>query len=297
MTGPQSHLALARLLAAAAWADGHADEDEVNAVKRFLLRFRFSPDDIRSVSLLLEAPVPRTEAERLAQEFVESVRSEADRHALLAHLTELFEADGKVTSEESEFLRSVQDLVESQPILDVLLARVRGLLSPAVFKPGRDRRGLADVLRSRLQGRVREKLRELSAEAAQDVDRLNYAALFGAMLQKVALADGTLSPEESARVAEALRARFGFADDEVSTIVATLETQVSREIDLQRLAAEFNRLSDQEGRVQLVRALFTVAAADREIRDEEVDEMRRIADLLWVDRREFNEIRLSFVRR
>ena len=48
--------------------------------------------------------------------------------------------------------------------------------------------------------------------------------------------------------------------------------------------------------VSLVRALFLVATADHKVEREEVDEIRRIADYLWIDRRTFNDIRLTFVK-
>jgi uncharacterized tellurite resistance protein B-like protein len=40
-----------------------------------------------------------------------------------------------------------------------------------------------------------------------------------------------------------------------------------------------------------------VAAADGTVSDDEVEEIRRIADYLWIDRREFNDIRLAYVKR
>ncbi len=297
MTARSTHTKLAKLLAAAAWADGRLDQGEVTAIKQFMLRLKLDADDAKEVTVLLANPVPRSEAEALTTSFLESVGSEADKRLLLEELEALAQVDGKVRDEEAAFLRTVREMVETHSVVDLVLERVKGLFSwGGSRRTGRRDSDLAEMLRNRVQDRVRERLTALSAEAAEDAMRLNRAALFGALLHKIAYADGVLAAEESERVGSVLATTFGYADDEIATIRATLEEEVGDGSDLQRLCAEFARVSEESERINLIRALFLVAAADHQVSPEEVEEIRRIADFLWVHRREFNDIRLAFVK-
>lgn len=287
-----TRLALAKVLVAAAWADGHVDPQEMNAVKAFMTRVGLSEDDVREVSALLQSPIPESEAERLTLAFLDTLPSGAERHELLDELERLVAADGSVSEEETRFLAAVRDTVDTRSIVDVVLGRVRGLVG-GLFGGDHGRpSSLADLLRARLQDRVRERLRDLSRESERDAETLNRAALFGAILQKVAYADGVLSDAELDALARELRDRFGFSEWEVTTITDVVGTQVTEDVDVRRLVAEYNRLTEGPTRTKLLEALFHVAYAEDGASEAEIDEIRRIADFLWIDRRTFNDIRL-----
>ncbi len=289
--GRETHLALAKVLAAAAWADGRVEVDEVNVVKAFMLRVRLGADDTAEVMHLLDDPVTRTEAEELTRAFLASVSSDTEKRLLYDELYELFAADGEVSEDEERFLRTVKEALETHTVVDMLLDRVRSVFSWSRGK--RESASLADVLRSRLQTRVRESLASLASETDRDAARLNRATLFGAILQKVAVADGAVDAPERARIIQLLGDRFGFGTEELATIEAVLAEQVTGDVDERRLAAEFNRVSDGGERRQLLWAMFHVATADGRLDASEVDGIRRIADFLWIDRRTFNDVRLE----
>lgn len=297
MSSRAKHLALAKLLAAAAWADGHVDATEANALKAFMVRAGLEEDAVREVMLLLDSPVPESEAEALTAAFLEELPAGVERAALLGEIEKLLAADGTVTDEEARFLATVRDAADTRSVVDVVLGRVRGVVGGLFGGGSRTPSSLADVLRSRVQDRVRARLEELSREATVDAETLNRAALFGAILQKVARADGTVTDKELAALGEVLRRRFDYTDLEAETITSVVAEQVTDDVDLRRLVAEFNRIADDAARTELLEALFIVAAAEGGVAAAEVEEIRRTADFLWIDRRTFNEIRLRHTPR
>ena len=88
------------------------------------------------------------------------------------------------------------------------------------------------------------------------------------------------------------RAKTPSTPDDPSQGVLTGIGKVTADVDVRRLVAEFNRLADDDARSELLDALFVVAYSEKGADDSEIDEIRRIADFLWIDRRTFNEVRL-----
>lgn len=288
-------VALARVLAAAAWADGRVDPEEANAIKAYMLRAGFDEASMHEVSDLLVSPIPQSQAEELVREFLATMTRDADLQELHDEVEALLRADGEMTDEEERFLAELREALESHSVVDVVLDKMRGLFSFAMgsLRPPR-RSSAADALRSRVQERVRTRLSGDDADRG-DAPELDRAALFGALLQKVAVADGHLDEAETRHIEALLSGRGDFSDAEVATIVAALTDEVTPELDLQRLSAELNRVTEHDDRIRLLEALFAVAAADGDVAAAELDTARRIADFLWIDRRTFHEVRLRVV--
>jgi uncharacterized tellurite resistance protein B-like protein len=65
----------------------------------------------------------------------------------------------------------------------------------------------------------------------------------------------------------------------------------NRETDLQKICAEYCRISTMDERLEIVDALFAVAGADGTISKDEVERIRKIADLLWISNPEYLSVR------
>jgi len=280
------HLALARVLAAAAWADGRVEPEEVNIIKTFMLRAKLSPDDVADVSVRLESPISQSEADELTREFLAQVPSGADRQKLFGDVQDILEADGELGEDEKAFLDSLRQALEGQGVVDGVLGKIRGFFSRAARH---DRSTLAEELRTRLQDRVRDSL----DHAPTDDERFDRAVLFGGLLHAVARADGTVDTSEVEQIRSILVGRGDLPDDELHTVTDVVGAQITADVDEQRLAGAFNRVSDEPDRRRLVEALFAVAMADGELDERELERVRRISDYLWIDRRTFNDIRLA----
>ena len=66
----EQRVALLKVLAAAAWADGRLDPEEVNRIKELMLRYGLEDDRIREIDEILQAPVSYTRCEEFTRELM-----------------------------------------------------------------------------------------------------------------------------------------------------------------------------------------------------------------------------------
>jgi len=90
-------ITLAKLLIAAAWADGELKNEEINALKDLL----FSLEDVTGeewahLEIYMDTPVCTEERDKLLGEVLDQIRSEEDKKLVMGTLENLFQADGVV---------------------------------------------------------------------------------------------------------------------------------------------------------------------------------------------------------
>src|SRR6188474_438077 len=101
---------LARVLAAAGWADKTLTSAEIENLKDLLFQFQRSVIDPREDAMFemyIKSPVDAAERERLVEELRETVWSEEDKVAVSSALKEMATADGEVTDEEQALLDQI----------------------------------------------------------------------------------------------------------------------------------------------------------------------------------------------
>ena len=101
MAKPNLILTLAKVIIAAAWADGSVSHDEINCLKDLLFRI---PDlnarDWATLEIYIDSPIEPEERERLLEDLQIALRSQSDKKLALSALDELISADGEITEEE-----------------------------------------------------------------------------------------------------------------------------------------------------------------------------------------------------
>ena len=291
----QRQIALLKVLAAAAWADGRLEREEVNRIKEHMLRFSLNPEELREVETLLAAPVSYTRCEELTRELLGLLHTKSDREDVRREIETLLGADGVVTNEEREVLESLSRVMEAMTQVDQVLVRMSGVFR-RVFggrKPGHPPGDIAIYLKNS----VLQRLDDLSRGAwreTQDADSLNRHTLFGAVLGSVAAAEGGITTSEADRIREILETRLGWTPPLLDWTVQAVREAASERLDRQALLSEFNRVADAEERSELLDAAFAVAAADGTLNNTELEELRLISNYLWLSPREFNQIRLRW---
>src|SRR5215471_18032731 len=108
----ERQVALLKVLAAAAWADGRLDNEEVNRIKDRMLAFAPNPEQLRDVESLLAAPVSYTRCEELTRDLLGQLHSMSDRLSVLQEIESLLAADGVVSNEERELLESLRGVMD-----------------------------------------------------------------------------------------------------------------------------------------------------------------------------------------
>ncbi len=135
----------------------------------------------------------------------------------------------------------------------------------------------------------------------QEIDRLEpaegrYIAAFAFVLSRVANADLEISEEEIRRMEEVVRDVGGLDEAQAVLVVQIAKSQqlLLGGTENYLVTREFNKISSYEQKEQLLHCLFEVSAADDEISMVEENEVRKIAEEMQFDHRQFSEIRSQY---
>ena len=101
--------ALAKVIIAAAWADGSLSPDEVISVKHLLLLVRdLTAVQWQTLEIYLDSPVDEAERARLVDELKAITRTPETRQAVFESLDDVIRADGNVSPQEEQVLAQVK---------------------------------------------------------------------------------------------------------------------------------------------------------------------------------------------
>ena len=138
--------------------------------------------------------------------------------------------------------------------------------------------------------RIVGKLEQLPPERAR------YVAAFAYLLSRVAHADLDISGEETGAMEGIVRELTDMPEEQAILVVqvAKMQSRLIGHTENFQVAREFRGISEKQERLDLLRCLFAVSAADDEISGVEEQEIRKIADELALTHAEFVAARLEF---
>jgi tellurite resistance protein len=121
MSEKELMLTLAKVIIAAAWADGELRLVEVNSLKEMLLWSRcgrqreldINQREWATLEMYIDAPVDAAEREQLVQQLQAALRTPKDREMAISALTDIIQADGTVTAEEQAAIDEIKATLES----------------------------------------------------------------------------------------------------------------------------------------------------------------------------------------
>lgn len=289
----ERQIALLKVLAAASWADGRLEDAESEHLRKRMLAANLTPDEMAPVEALIEAPVSYSRCEDLTRELLTMLRTTEERQEVLSEVEALLRADGEFKGEEREVLDSLKGVMEAMGTVDTFMGRIT-----SVFRVAFSRKGGSDPgeLTRFLKNAVIHRLHELSGGAWRqeiDADSLNRYTLFGAVLGRVADLDGVITDEELDRIRGLLSEQFALKAPLLDWVVQAVREASSAGADRQGLLSEYNRISGMNERRELLKAAFAVASLSG-ISADEARELRTLSNFLWIDPRDFNEIRQHF---
>lgn len=282
-------MALAKVLIAAAWADGHLAEDEVNYVKRMLLRLpgagtgpegQLTSQEWAELDIYLYAPVGADERARLVDELAAQLSGPRDREVALRMLEEILSADRVVTPEERTALDDIRAALNT---VDLGLINRIGRLFKAPLRSGSSANKpnrellLEDFLNNRVYFAVRQRLHlESDADLGIDADEARTLSLAGALMAHIIHIDECVRPEERDTLERILRDVWGISEPAAALVAEVALSEVTRGMDIFQLTSSFAERVPVEQRRRLIDALFAVAAADGTLSGSESSEISRI---------------------
>lgn len=299
-------LTFAKVIIAAAWADGRMTLDEINSLKDLLFRLpqsgkqqgvELTADEWALLDMYIQTPVGPDERARLIAELGAAMRNPRDRQFVFDALDELVQADGSVSDDERAVVDEIKRALEAVDLgLIAQLGRVvRGPVqrrTDAVANAPNREQFFNDFIKNKVYYGVRQKLNAAGDAALVPDDQLRKLSLAGGLMAIVARVNRVVSDDEFAAIVRALEQRWG-ATHAAATLVAEVATSdFATDLDFYRLTREFFTLTSHDERTRFLDALFDVAEADGPLSLAENDEIRRIVQGLNMTQQNFIEAKL-----
>ncbi len=122
---------------------------------------------------------------------------------------------------------------------------------------------------------------------------LTARLVLGALLSIVAKADGKVTPAEEDAKRAILQRRGYKTKEEQDEIFKSVRQVLSEGLDWESFTREINQTCDYSERVKIIQDLFALAWADHELSHQELEAIRKIAGLMWIDHKDFINAKLS----
>ena len=105
-------LCLAKVMIAAAWADGEVQPEEVDCLKKFILDMPGIDEDVwLHLDIYMSMPIDEDERLQLVEDLSMVVRSTEDEVFVLKALEMVFQADGVVSQEEFRTIEQIKNML------------------------------------------------------------------------------------------------------------------------------------------------------------------------------------------
>lgn len=258
---------LAKVLIAAAWADGRLANEELNALKDFLFGIpEIGPGDWKKLMVYLESPVAAEETRQLVDDLLLEVRGTKDRQLVLDMLGQLAAADGRVCSEEEAFIASVERALDAakRGILGRLRQRVGRALRREPADGGVTER--EEQIGDYINNEVYHYLTHAKKRAATirlpeaDVRRMCLAAGLTAW---VLHSDLVIDDEDRAALERSLVEDWGVTSGEAATVAEAACEKIVRGVDFTRLCRTYYEAATPDEALALTRSLEAIAGRAR----------------------------------
>lgn len=125
-------------------------------------------------------------------------------------------------------------------------------------------------------------IRRLTDPAPERLPDADARLALGALLVRLARADGDYSAEEERRILRILKTRYALSDADAAELRADCETMESEAPDTVRFTRAIKDAVSYEDREAVIEALWEIALADGQRDDEEDALMRMVAPMLGV---------------
>jgi uncharacterized tellurite resistance protein B-like protein len=293
-------MALAKVVIAAAWADGNLAPDEVNSLKNMLAEagqtvgggeITLTMQDWAELDIYLYSPVGPEERRRLVEELAAIMRGPKDRALAYAALDQLMSADRVTTDEERAVAAEIRASLERADAgpLGAFGHLLRRGLNVKAAGPNREQH-LEEFLNNRVYYAVRVRLGKTPEEdLGIPADEARKLALAGGILATLARVDASVADVERERIVAALEHGWGINRERAVLVAEAAIEESKANLDPYVLTYAFAQSASVEERVRFLDALFAVAAADGGISSEESAEISRITQAIRLEQRHFVE--------
>lgn len=277
---------LAKLVIAAAWADGEIQNEELNALKDLLFHLpEITGEEYAELETYMENRVGPEERDRLLQKVLAGIRSDNDRKLVVETITKLVEADGTVTDEEAALLESVKAAVQKRNagFFPSLAKMISGALKTRTAKTGPVRElRVSDYIKNTIYFQLSSELKNREAALNLPEEKVRKLCLASGLMAKVAWVDSEISGEERQAIKRELKNNWNLNEEESQLILDMSISRVTKGLDHFRVCRGFFEATTPTERVDFLKCLFHVANACGKTSHTEILEIQKIANSIKV---------------
>lgn len=301
-------VALAKVLIAAAWADGELVTEEVNIMKDLLFQLphaegnnsmAYTAVEWAEIEMYIDSPVSEAERVRLIEDLREQLETPQDKAVVLQALDELVRADGYISPEDEAVVGEIRQAIDAVDFgffaqLGRLLVGPRNRRSEALADAPNRELYYDEFIHNKVYYGVRRRL-DLGEGVPIDLDdsRLRQLSAVGGLMARVAQVDLAVTEGEVETMVDMLRQYWGLTQAEAVFVVEVAISEISPEMDLLRLVRELYSSVQPEQVMVFLDLLFAVAAADGYVSTDEADAIYEISRSLGLPHKAFIDAKLK----
>jgi uncharacterized tellurite resistance protein B-like protein len=295
-------MALAKVMIAAAWADGNVSIEEMNSLKDLLFQLpEMTASDWAELDIYIETPVGDAERARLVADLQASLKSSQDKDMALIMIDELVEADGEISAEEQASVDEIKTAIKDANV--GVLGSMGNFLGSSVNRrsktvidaPNRELY-LDDYVKNKVYYSVSRRLELEETEIDIPERELRRLSLAGGLMARVAYVDHEVQEGEFDSMVSAIKGNWELTDLQAALVAETAVSAITKGLDYYRLSRRFFESTTGDERLHFLDALFAVADGDEGVSYEEIEEIRTIATVLKMTHKQFIDAKLKIPR-
>ena len=292
---------LAKLLVAAAWADGELQNEEINSLKDLLFNLEnVTGDEWSHLEIYMDSPVSSQEREELLWEVLEKIQSEEDKELVVTTLEKLFQADGVVTEEEKAVLEEIKEGVSDVNINIGVLARLAEMIKATVTERGQTYKSAAqresqvdDYIENTIYYRLKSESEKKGIKIELPEQKVRQLCLAAGLLARISAVDSDISDQEKRTIKEVLSTQWHLSEQEAEIVTQISCDRTLQGLDYFRLSRGFFDCTTIDERRNFIKCLFKIANASEKTSYDETEEIRKISKSLKLTHKDFIEAKLT----
>ncbi len=290
---------LAKLLIAAAWADGELQNEEINALKDLLFNLEdVSGDEWSQLEIYMDSPVSSEEREELLWTVLEKIKSEEEKELVVGTLEKLFQADGIVTEEEQAVLEEIKEGVAGVNI--GVLARLSKMIKATVTERGETYKAAAqresqidDYIENNVYYQLKSESEKKGIKIELPEQKVRQLCLAAGLLARISAVDSDISDQERRTIKDVLSTQWHLSEQEAEIVTQISCDRTLQGLDYFRLSRGFFECTTLDERRNFIKCLFKIANASNKTSYDETEEIRRISNSLKLTHKDFIEAKLT----
>ena len=295
-------MALAKVMIAAAWADGAVSIEEMNNLKDLLFQLpEMTASDWADLDIYIETPVGDAERARLVEDLQASLKTSQDKDLALTMIDELVEADGEISADEQTSVDEIKKAVREANVgalgsMGNFLGNSVKRRSKAISSAPNRELYLDDYVKNKVYYSVSRRLELEDTAINIPENELRRLSLAGGLMARVAYVDHEIQQGEFDSMVSAIKGNWELTDVEAALVAETAVSTITKGLDYYRLSRRFFESTTEDERVHFIDALFAVADGDSGVSYEEIEEIRTIAIVLKLTHKQFIDAKLKIPR-